>query len=190
MATQGGGNTMTQNEQADEEKPMQPDPDAVVADTYERLRRIAHQHLRRYRPGETLNTTAVVHEAYIKLAGEAGEFWKDRNEFFKVASTVMRHLIVDYARRQQAGKRGGGALMVTLNDAVPANGAAVLDVVALDDALHELGALDPGLERIVECRFFAGMTMQETAGVLQRPMRSVERDWARARAYLYDALER
>jgi len=181
---------MNKDEQADREEPRHQEPDAMVADTYERLRRIAHQHLRRYRPGETLNTTAVVHEAYIKLAGEAGEFWSDRNEFFKVVSTVMRHLIVDYARRRQAGKRGGGALMVTLNDAVPATGAVVLDVVALDDALHELGALDPGLERIVECRFFAGMTMQETAGVLQRPMRSVERDWARARAYLFDALER
>jgi RNA polymerase sigma factor (TIGR02999 family) len=168
----------------------EPSPDAVVADTYDRLRRIAHQHLRRYRPGETLNTTAVVHEAYIKLAGEAGAFWSDRNEFFKVASTVMRHLIVDYARRQQAEKRGGGALMVTLNDRVPAAEAALLDVVALDDALRELGALDPALERIVECRFFAGMTMEETAGALARPMRSVERDWARARAYLLDALER
>lgn len=185
---------MSQDQHQDKDDPAtpepEPDPDAVVADTYERLRRIAHQHLRRYRPGETLNTTAVVHEAYIKLAGEAGAFWSDRNEFFKVASTVMRHLIVDYARRQQAEKRGGGALMVTLNDGVPAAGAAMLDVVALDDALRELGALDPALERIVECRFFAGMTMEETAGALQRPMRSVERDWARARAYLLDALER
>jgi RNA polymerase sigma factor (TIGR02999 family) len=167
-----------------------PGPDALVADTYERLRRIAHQHLRRHRPGETLNTTAVVHEAYIKLAGEAGSFWSDRNEFFKVASTVMRHLIVDYARRRQAGKRGGGALMVTLNDAVPADDAAILDVIALDEMLRVLGSLDPMLERIVECRFFAGMSVEETAGALQRPMRSVERDWARARAYLLDALER
>lgn len=165
-------------------------PDSMVTDTYERLRRIAHQHLRRYRPGETLNTTAVVHEAYIKLAGEAGAFWSDRNEFFKVASTVMRHLIVDYARRQQAEKRGGGVLMVTLNDAVPAAGSAVLDVMSLDNALRELGTLDPALERIVECRFFAGMTVEETASALARPMRSVERDWARARAYLLDALER
>jgi RNA polymerase sigma factor (TIGR02999 family) len=162
----------------------------VMADTYGRLRRIAHQHLRRYRPGETLNTTAVVHEAYLKLAAEDGGFWNDRDEFFRVVSTVMRHLIVDYARRRQADKRGGGALMVTLKDGVPGNDAAILDVVALDDALRGLATLDPGLERIVECRFFAGMTMEETAGVLQRPMRSVERDWARARAYLLDALER
>jgi RNA polymerase sigma factor (TIGR02999 family) len=163
---------------------------AVMAETYARLRRIAHQHLRRYRPGETLNTTAVVHEAYLKLSAEDGGFWNDRDEFFRVVSTVMRHLIVDYARRRQADKRGGGALMVTLKDGVPSADAAVLDVVALDDALKGLAALDPGLERIVECRFFAGMTMEETAGVLQRPMRSVERDWARARAYLLDALER
>lgn len=167
-----------------------PGAGTVMADTYDRLRRIAHQHLRRYRPGETLNTTAVVHEAYLKLSAEDGGFWNDRDEFFRVVSTVMRHLIVDYARRRQAEKRGGGALMVTLKDGVPSADAAVLDVVALDDALKGLAALDPGLERIVECRFFAGMTMEETAGVLQRPMRSVERDWARARAYLLDALER
>lgn len=181
---------MSMEQHADKDDPGSPDPDAVMADTYERLRRIARQHLRRYRPGETLNTTAVVHEAYIKLAGDAGGFWSDRNEFFKIASTVMRHLIVDYARRQQAEKRGGGALMVTLNDGVPAADAAMLDVVALDDALRELGVLDSALERIVECRFFAGMTMEETASALARPMRSVERDWARARAYLLDALER
>ena len=100
---------MSMEQHADKDDPGSPDPDAVMADTYERLRRIARQHLRRYRPGETLNTTAVVHEAYIKLAGDAGGFWSDRNEFFKIASTVMRHLIVDYARRQQAEKRGGGA---------------------------------------------------------------------------------
>lgn len=166
------------------------DPNAVMADTYARLRRIAHQHLRRYRPGETLNTTAVVHEAYLKLAAEDGGFWTDRNEFFRVVSTVMRHLIVDYARRQRAEKRGGGVLLVTLQDEVPSTDKAVLDVLALDEALQGLAQLDPGLERIVACRFFAGMTMEETAGALRRPMRSVERDWARARAYLLDALER
>jgi RNA polymerase sigma factor (TIGR02999 family) len=181
---------MSKDEHPGTEATAGQDPDAVMADTYQKLRRIAHQHLRRYRPGATLNTTAVVHEAYIKLAGEAGAWWDDRNEFFKVASTVMRRLIIDYARRQQAGKRGGGAWMVTLSERVPAGEAAVLDVLALDDALKELGALDPMLERIVECRFFAGMTMEETAGALGRPMRSVERDWARARAYLFDALER
>lgn len=185
---------MTQDKEAKPSDPSRPGPDpgpnTAIADAYGQLRRIAHQHLRRYRPGETLNTTAVVHEAYLKLAAEDGGFWQDRNDFFRVVSTVMRHLIVDYARRQQAEKRGGGALMVTLKDGVPSADAAVLDVVALDSALQGLAALDPGLERIVECRFFAGMTMEETAGALQRPMRSVERDWARARAYLLDALER
>jgi len=165
------------------------DPDAVMADTYEKLRRIAHQHLRRYRPGATLNTTAVVHEAYIKLSREPGAWWSDRNEFFKVASTAMRHLLVDYARRKQADKRGGGAWMVTLTEQTPGRESPVLDVLAIDSALKGLAMLDPMLERIVECRFFAGMTMEETAGALGRPMRSVERDWARARAYLFDALE-
>ena len=187
---------MTEDKEAHWIEPSRPEPlpgeekNAVMADTYARLRRIAHQHLRRYRPGETLNTTAVVHEAYLKLAAEDGGFWTYRNEFFRVVSTVMRHLIVDYARRQRAEKRGGGVLLVTLQDEVPSSERAVLDVLTLDDALQGRAKLDPELERIVACRFFAGMTMEETAGALQRPMRSVERDWARARAYLLDALER
>jgi RNA polymerase sigma factor (TIGR02999 family) len=166
------------------------DPAAVVAGTYDRLRRIAHLQLRRYRPGQTLNTTAVVHEAYVKLAQEPGAWWHDRDEFFRVAATAMRHLVVDYARRRAAGKRGGDAMMVTLSDQVPGNNAPALDVIALDRALQDLGRLDPALEKVVECRFFAGMTVEETAGALGRPVRTVERDWARARAYLVDILER
>ncbi len=164
--------------------------DAVIVDTYEKLRRIARQHLRRFRAGQTLNTTAVVHEAYIKLSREPGAWWDDRNEFYKVASTAMRHLVVDYARRKQAGKRGGGAWLVALNEDVPAQEVRTLDVLAVDHALKELAGFDPKLESIVECRFFAGMTVQETASALGRPMRSVERDWARARAYLMEALAR
>lgn len=179
---------MGPDEPCDAEAGTTPNPDAMVVDTYEKLRRIAHQQLRRYRPGETLNTTAVVHEAYIKLSAEPGAWWGDRNEFFKVAATAMRHLVVDYARRSRAGKRGGGALLVTLHENLPAGDSPALDVVALDNALRDLGVLDPALERVVECRLFAGMTTEETAGALGRPMRSVERDWARARAYLFDAL--
>lgn len=183
---------MTRDKQTNPPDPSTPvaGTDTVLGDTYDRLRRIAHGHLRRQRPGQTLNTTAVVHEAYLKLAARDDIFWNDRDEFFRVISTVMRHLIVDYARRQRAEKRGGGALMVTLGDGTPSADAAILDVIALDDALQALTARDPGLARVVECRFFAGLTMDETAGALQRPKRSVERDWARARAYLFDALAR
>jgi RNA polymerase sigma factor (TIGR02999 family) len=162
--------------------------DALVADTYERLRRIARQQLRRYRPGQTLNTTAVVHEAYIRLSQDPGAWWQDRTEFLKVASTAMRNLVVDYARRRGAAKRGGDAFMVTLGDNIPNSERVALDVIALDDALRNLAQRAPDLETIVECRFFAGMTMDEIATVLGRSVRSVERDWARARAYLFDSM--
>lgn len=161
---------------------------ALVADTYEKLRRIARQQLRHYRPGQTLNTTAVVHEAYIRLSQDPGAWWHDRTEFLKVASTAMRNLVVDYARRRNAAKRGGDAFMVTLGDNIPDGERAALDVIALDDALRNLAQRAPELETIVECRFFAGMTMDEIATVLGRSVRSVERDWARARAYLFDSM--
>jgi RNA polymerase sigma factor (TIGR02999 family) len=161
-----------------------------LPDTYQRLRRIAHQQLRRYRPGATLNTTALVHEAWIRLSADQNNMALPRDEFLKLASTAMRRLIVDYARRRYALKRGGGACVVELDEqSAAAGGLAVLDVIAVDAALRDLGRLDGNLEKIVECRFFAGLTMEETASVLARPMRSVERDWARARAYLVDALE-
>lgn len=161
-----------------------------LSDTYRRLRHIAHQQLRRYRPGATLNTTALVHEAWIRLSSDQDHMALPRDEFMKLASTAMRRLIVDYARRRHALKRGGGACVVELDEqSAQAGGLPVLDVIAVDAALRELGKLDGQLEKIVECRFFAGLTMDETASVLARPIRSVERDWARARAYLVDALE-
>ncbi|MEQ8484632.1 MAG: ECF-type sigma factor [Pseudomonadales bacterium] len=164
--------------------------DDTATDAYRRLRVAAHQQLRRYRPGATLNTTALVHEAWIRLCANDHHSDLPQEEFLKLASTAMRHLIVDYARRRHAAKRGGGVFAVEFDEALHADSALpVLDVVAVDDAVRKLGAHDPVLERIVECRFFAGLTMEETAAVLERPMRTVERDWARARAYLADALD-
>jgi RNA polymerase sigma factor (TIGR02999 family) len=165
--------------------------DAEVADTYRRLRSIAHRQLRRCRPGETLNTTALVHEVWIRLAAGDHHGSLSREDFLKLASTAMRRLIVDHVRRRSASKRGGGACVVSLDEELSAGtDTPVVDVIALDAALDQLGSHDPSLEQLVECRFFAGLTMQETALVMERPMRSVERDWARARAYLLDALER
>jgi RNA polymerase sigma factor (TIGR02999 family) len=163
--------------------------DALLPEAYADLRQIARRHLRRMRAGATLNTTAVVHEAYLKLASSPGSRWNDRNHFLALASMAMRQLIVDHARRRAAGKRGGAALRVTLEDgiAAPAPPDGV-DVLALDAALARLAALDPLLERLVECRFFAGLSLDETAQALGRSTRSVERDWARARAYLFQAL--
>lgn len=165
-------------------------PTQDLSDTYRRLRQIAHQQLRRYRPGETLNTTALVHEAWIRLSADPHHMALPHDEFLKLASTAMRRLIVDYARRRHALKRGGDVCVVELDEQrAEAGGCPVLDVIAVDAALRELGKHDGHLEKIVECRFFAGLTMEETASVLARPMRSVERDWARARAYLVTALE-
>jgi RNA polymerase sigma factor (TIGR02999 family) len=182
--------------QMTEEDALEIDPAAAaeasedLPDTYRRLRDIAHQQLRRYRPGATLNTTALVHEAWIRLSADQHHMALPRDEFLKLASTAMRRLIVDYARRRNAIKRGGGAFVIELDEqSAESGGLPVLDVIAMDAALRELGKFDAHLENVVECRFFAGLTMDETAAVLARPVRSVERDWARARAYLVDALE-
>jgi RNA polymerase sigma factor (TIGR02999 family) len=158
-------------------------------DEYAHLRRIARRHLRRHRPGATLNTTAVVHEAYLKLAGDPGRF-NDQEHFFAVASTAMRQLLVDSARRRLADKRGGGAVHIALDESTIADEAGGVDVLEIDAALRALAAHDPLLERVVECRFFAGLSVDETARALGRSARSVERDWARARAYLYAAIRR
>ncbi|MCP5271174.1 MAG: sigma-70 family RNA polymerase sigma factor [Burkholderiaceae bacterium] len=161
--------------------------DALLPEVYQELRRMARRHLRRQPGGATLNTTAVVHEAYLRLAAGSST-WTDRTHFLALASTAMRHLLVDAARRRRAAKRGAGALHLTLDTTNDGPAVPGPDLLALDDALRDLAALDPALERLVECRFFAGLTVSETAEALGRSPRSVERDWARARAHLYRAL--
>lgn len=163
------------------------DLSALMPQVYDELMRIARRHLRRHRPGMTLNTTAVVHEAYLKLADGRGA-WGDRGHFLALASRAMRQLIVDHARRRTAAKRGDGAIHLTLSDAADM-AAAPLDTLAIEQALQGLATLDPMLERVVECRFYAGLNVDETALALGRSTRSVERDWARARAYLFQALQ-
>lgn len=160
----------------------------LLPQVYGELLRIARHHLRRHRQGMTLNTTAVVHEAYLKLADGRGE-WSDRAHFLALASRAMRQLIVDHARRRHAAKRGAGALHVTLSEAAEVANPPAIDPLEVEQALVELAALDPMLERVVECRFYAGLSVEETALALARSTRSVERDWARARAYLFLALQ-
>jgi RNA polymerase sigma factor (TIGR02999 family) len=161
----------------------------LVPLVYEDLRRIAHNRMRSEADGHTLNTTAVVHEAYVELAGRDGGF-NNRAHFFAVASRVMRHILIDHARAQRAQKRGGEAVVVRLEEA---DGVAVdtggLDLIALDGALRQLGARDERLARIVECRFFGGLTMEETAEALGISERTAARDWRRARVYLLELLE-
>lgn len=155
---------------------------------YDDLRAIAHRRISLERKGHTLNTTAVVHEAYVRLVeGEQPE-WRDRVHFFAVASKVMRHILIDYARLKRASKRGGGAVPVTLHDEHAGEEQGVLDVLELNDVLEKLAQHDPRLEQVVECRFFGGMSMEETAEAMGVSVRTATRDWRRARAYLYDAL--
>ena len=168
---------------------IDPDLAVLLPEVYRDLQRVARNHLRRHRSGHSLNTTAVVHEAYLKLQrGDAA--WQDRAHFFALASTAMRQLLVDHARRRQAHKRGGDAVHVTLGQADGVCSEPAFDVLALNDALTALAAFDPMLERVVECRFFAGLSVEDTAQALDRSTRSIERDWARARAYLFEALSR
>lgn len=157
---------------------------------YDDLRAIAHNRMESERTGHTLQTTALVHEAYVRLADGAEIDWTDRAHFFAIASRVVRRVLVEYARRSQTEKRGGGATHLELAPGMASADprAHVHDVLALDDALAELARHDPRLEQVVEHRFFGGMSVKETAAVLDVSERTVERDWRRARSYLYRAL--
>ena len=161
--------------------------DALVRAIYPDLRRIAHFHLVRERPGHTLNTTAIVHEAYLRLAGHSSN-WNDRQHFLRAASAVMRHLLVDHARQREAAKRGSGLRPLTLTDSGPATEDDSVAVIALDDALKELSRVDPRLEQVMECRYFAGLSTSETAEALGLSERTVEREVLRARGYLRRAM--
>ena len=151
---------------------------------YEQLRRIAHRRLQAERPGHTLGTTGLVHETYLKLVDQNRVEWHDRAQFFALAARAMRRVLVDYARRYGALQRGGGLRRVPLTEdaALSERGDALL---ALDEALERLAALNPRLSQVVECRYFAGLTEEETAEVLEVTTRTVQRDWAKARAWLY-----
>ena len=153
---------------------------------YDELRAIARGRGIHARPEDTLQTTAVVHEAFLKLADRSRLQVQDRHHFFAIAAKAMRQLAVDYARRQAAGKRGGGAAPGTIDDldliAAPERSA---DLIALDDALDRLARVDEWLSRIVELRYFAGLSVEETARVLGCSDRTVKRDWRKARALLH-----
>ncbi len=153
---------------------------------YDELRRLAHAQLRR--GGDpTLGTTAVVHEAYLKLSA-ADPHWQDRNHFLSLAARTMRQVVIDYARSQAAEKRGGGLCRVELSTDMPGLGVPLDELLEIDRGLALLERNDERLARLVEMRFFAGMTNAEIAGVLSLSERSVERDWRRARAFLLAAL--
>jgi RNA polymerase sigma factor (TIGR02999 family) len=144
----------------------------------------AHQQLAHRRPGETLSTTALVHETYLKLAGSSRQSYEDRLHFFAVASRAMRQILVDYARRNAAEKRGSGRAITLEPDAI-GNPDRSDELLALDEALEQLQELDPRLVQTVELRFFGGLSVEETADTLGVSPRTVKRDWQRARAFLF-----
>lgn len=167
------------------------DPDAfdrLVPLVYQDLRRIARGHLRRGRRGETLDTTGLVHEAYVKMVHQTGIGFEDRSHFLAVAAVAMRQIIISNARRHMAAKRGGGATPVTLDERRIAVEQQADQLVAIDDALERLAAFDPRLGQVVECRFFAGLSEEETAEAMGVSLRTAQRDWMRARAWLKEEL--
>lgn len=166
--------------------------DRLFPIVYDELRRIAHRRLGLERAEHTLGTTALVNEAYLKLVDQTRVNWTDRAHFFAVAANAMRRILVDYARRHRALKRGGPASSLSLDDA--AIDATLLadqradTLVALDDALERLRDIDERVARVVECRFFGGLTEEETAEALGITSRTVRRDWVKAKGWLYEAL--
>lgn len=156
---------------------------------YAELRRLAQRYMRRERADHTLTTTALVHEAYLRLVDQTRVEWKDRSHFFGVAAVAMRRILVEHARRRNVVRRGGGRQRVSLSDLTIAQDDSAEMLLALDDALERLGALNPRLVRVVECRYFLGLAEEETAAALGVTSRTVRRDWIKAKGWLAAALE-
>jgi RNA polymerase sigma factor (TIGR02999 family) len=156
---------------------------------YDELHRLAHRYMRRERPGQTLQTTALVNEAYLRLVGSARVEWQNRAHFFAIAAQIMRHLLVDRARSRRYSKRGGGAHQVTLDEIAIISQEQDADLMALDEALTRLAALDERKSRIVELRYFAGLSAEETAEVLEVTAITIKREWSKAKAWLYRELK-
>ena len=156
---------------------------------HETLHRLAHRHINRERQGHTLQTTALVNEAFLRLVGQENVDWESRAHFFAVSAQVMRHILVDYARQRASGKRGGEFRHVTLDADAAVSAERSAELVALDDALDALEKINPRGCKVVELRYFGGMSNTETAEVLRISETTVERDWRLARAWLYRELQ-
>lgn len=151
---------------------------------YDELRRLARHYLRRERPGQSLQATALVNEAYLRLKKDKRQPWQDRTHFLAIAATSMRQILVERARARNAAKRGGAQIRITLDEAVAAGGEKSIDFLALDEALTRLSAMDPEQARIVELRFFAGLSIEESAEALEISPATVKRGWSMAKAWL------
>ena len=163
--------------------------DDIVTLTYDDLRAIAHRRLAAHARGGTLSTTALVHEAWLRLSASPGVRWNDAAHFLALASMAMRHVIVDRARERTALKRGGDRVRITLEEDVLALEAQPDAILQLDEALGRLAELEPRLAKVLECRFFGGLTEAETAEALGVTVRTVQRDWVKARVLLRRLLE-
>jgi RNA polymerase sigma factor (TIGR02999 family) len=157
---------------------------------YNELRRLAHQYLRHERPDHTLHSAELVHEAYLRLVDQKQAQWQDRAHFFATSGRIMRRILVDHARARLREKRGAGATVVVLNEAIDLPQQRRFEVIALDDALNGLAKLDPEQSRVVELRFFAGLSVEETAEALGLSRATVNRYWVTARAWLLRELSR
>jgi RNA polymerase sigma-70 factor (ECF subfamily) len=163
--------------------------DRLTPLVYDEIRRIAHRYVQREREGQTLQTTALVNEAYLRLAGSANITWQNRAHFYAVTAQVMRRILIDHARRRQYVKHGGETQRVALEEAVAEVGLMsqprAAELLALDEALDELARLDPRKSRVVELRYFGGLSLEETAKVLNVSLMTVRRDWRAAKAWLF-----
>jgi RNA polymerase sigma-70 factor (ECF subfamily) len=170
--------------------------DKLTPLVYDEIRRIAHRYMQREREGHTLQTTALVNEAYLRLASQQQINWQNRTHFFAVTAQVMRHILIDYARRRQYVKHGGEAQRISFDDALASEEAVLMaqpraaELLALDEALDELAKLDRRKSRVVELRYFGGLSLAETAEVLEVSPMTVRRDWRAAKAWLFKAVNR
>jgi RNA polymerase sigma factor (TIGR02999 family) len=158
--------------------------DRLMPRVYDELHRIAHRTLARHGADGTLRTTSLLHETYLKLFDQARVDVEDRAHFFALAATAMRHIVIDYARERARQKRGGGWRRISLDDRISASDDRLSEVVELDEALQRLERFDERLCRVVECRFFGGLTVEETAAALDLAPRTVDRAWQKAKAWL------
>lgn len=162
--------------------------DQLIPVVYEELRRQAHRYILHENPAHILQTTALVHETYVRLTGARSAGWENRAHFFAICAGLMRQILVDFARSARSEKRGGGILTVPLLDEVVGPAEPALDVLAVDEALHEFAALDPRKAKMIELRFFGGMSVEETALALRVSRETVLRDWRLAKAWLLERL--
>jgi RNA polymerase sigma-70 factor (ECF subfamily) len=163
--------------------------DELLPIVYQELRRMACNYLRQENPGHTLQPTALVHEAWLRLIDQTRVDWRNRAQFFGLAAQIMRRILVDHAKSKHREKRGGGAVKLSLNDAINISQERAADLLALDDALEELMRIDERKKRVVELRYFGGFSVEETAQILEVSPETVMRDWKMAKAWIYQQIK-